>query len=115
MDSDHLASSYRMITEALDILEGDWRPVSTAPKGEPQLGKRGLYDALGGDPEAPAKRRAFLWILNLADGGHSLLDMAERSGLRFSVIADAADLLEASGLLTGREGDDDAASNPTRP
>jgi aminopeptidase-like protein len=99
----HLASSYRMIVEALDILERDWRPVSAAPKGEPQLGKRGLYDAVGGDPEAPAKRMAFLWILNLADGRHSLLDMAERAKLRFSVVADAADLLEKSGLLV-REG-----------
>ncbi len=42
---------------------------------------------------------AFLWILNLADGRHSLLDIAERAKLPFGTVADAARLLEASGLL----------------
>lgn len=96
---EHLASSYRWIVAALDVVERDWQPVNTAPKGEPQLGRRGLFDAVGGDPEAPAKHMAFLWILNLADGSHSLLDIAECSGLPFSVIADAAGMLKESGLL----------------
>ena len=36
---------------------------------------------------------ALLWVLNLSDGRHSLLDIAERSGLGFAAIADAADAL----------------------
>jgi aminopeptidase-like protein len=96
---EHLAGSYRMITAALDIVENDWRPLSTAPKCEPQLGRRGLYAALGGDKDGPAKSMAFLWILNLADGRHSLLDIAERAKLPFSVVAEATRLLEESGLL----------------
>ena len=36
---------------------------------------------------------ALLWVLNLADGRHSLLDIAERSGLRFARLAEAADRL----------------------
>ena len=43
---------------------------------------------------------AMLWVLNLSDGGHSLLDVAGRSGLPFAVVADAADALCAAGLLT---------------
>jgi aminopeptidase-like protein len=96
---EHLAASYRMIAAALDIVENDWRPRSTSPYGEPQLGRRGLYAAIGGDRDAPAKRMAFLWVLNLADGRHTLLDIAERAGLPFGVIADAARLLRDSGLL----------------
>jgi aminopeptidase-like protein len=96
---EHLAESYRMITAALDIVENDWRPLSTTPKCEPQLGRRGLYAALGGDKDGPAKSMAFLWILNLADGRHSLLDIAERAKLPFGVVAEAARLLEQSGLL----------------
>ena len=99
----HLASSYRMIADLLDLLERDWRPRSTCPKGEPQLGRRGLYHALGGDPNAAAKNMAMLWILNLADGRHTLLDIAERAGMPFAVIADTARLLEESGLLVGRD------------
>ncbi|MGH6944339.1 MAG: DUF4910 domain-containing protein [Geminicoccaceae bacterium] len=96
---EHLASSCRTIAAALDIVENDWRPRSTAPKCEPQLGRRGLYSALGGDKDGPAKSMAFLWILNLADGRHSLLDIAERANLPFGVVAEAARLLQESGLL----------------
>jgi aminopeptidase-like protein len=96
---EHLASSYRMIVAALDILEQDWLPRSTNPKCEPQLGRRGLYAALGGSTDGPAKSMAFLWILNLADGRHSLLDIAERADLSFGVVAEAAHLLREHGLL----------------
>ncbi|RCS22669.1 DUF4910 domain-containing protein [Phyllobacterium salinisoli] len=100
---EHLGTSYRIIMEAIDIVEGDWTTVSTNPKGEPQLGRRGLYAALGGDKAAAQAAMAMLWVLNLADGHHSLLAMAERSGLRFADLARAADLLYAHGLL--READ----------
>jgi aminopeptidase-like protein len=42
---------------------------------------------------------ARLWVLNLSDGEHSLLDVAERSGIPFSAISDAAELLYQNGLL----------------
>jgi aminopeptidase-like protein len=96
---EHLALSYRTILAAMDIVENDYRPKSTSPKCEPQLGRRGLYSAVGGDKEAPTKNMALLWVLNLADGAHSLLDIAERAGMPFGVIADAARLLRESGLL----------------
>jgi aminopeptidase-like protein len=97
--ADHLASSYRLIAGALDIVENDRRPTSTNPKCEPQLGRRGLYAALGGSKDGAAKSMAFLWILNLSDGRHSLLDIAERAELPFGVVAEAARLLQDSGLL----------------
>jgi aminopeptidase-like protein len=96
---EHLASSYRMIAAMIDIVENDCRPKTTSPKCEPQLGRRGLYSSLGGDRDGPAKSMAFLWILNLADGRHSLLDIAERAKLPFGVVAEAARLLRNSRLL----------------
>jgi aminopeptidase-like protein len=98
---EHLGASYRMIAEALNILEHDSRPRSTNPKGEPQLGRRGLYSAVGGDKETPRKNMALLWVMNLADGEHSLLDIAERSNMPFHVIQEAARLLRQNGLLLG--------------
>lgn len=43
---------------------------------------------------------ARLWVLNLSDGKHSLLDIAERSGILFSTISQAADLLCHKGVLS---------------
>ena len=51
--------------------------------------------------ETPANNMALLWVLNLADGAHSLLDMAERANMPFQVIADAARRLQTKGLLEG--------------
>ena len=40
-----------------------------------------------------------LWVLNLSDGDHSLLDIADRAGLPFEAIRAAKDDLVAAGLL----------------
>jgi aminopeptidase-like protein len=48
---------------------------------------------------------ARLWVLNLSDGKHSLLDIAERSGILFSAISEAANLLCQKGLLSVVPGD----------
>ena len=74
--------------------------INTAPKGEPQLGKRGLYAAIGGQKDVAARTMAMLWVLNLSDGAHSLLDIAERADLPFAIIRSTADLLQEKGLLT---------------
>ncbi len=93
-----LAGSFRACTSIFDVLETDARYVNLSPKGEPQLGRHGLYRAIGagGSPNAEL---ALLWVLNLSDGGHSLVDVAERSGLPFARLRDAAHVLEQHGLL----------------
>jgi len=90
---EHLAESFRACLAILDVLEHDRTYVNQNPKCEPQLGKYGLYRALG-DTEM-----AMLWVLNLSDGRRSLLDIAERAGLRFEVVRGAADLLRKHSLL----------------
>ena len=51
------------------------------------------------DKEGPVHEMAMRWLLNFSDGEHSLLDIAERSVQRFSVIKGAASRLEQAGLL----------------
>ena len=96
---EHLASSFRMMLDIVDALEADWVPLNLSPKGEPQLGRRGLYSATGGHTVTSDVTMGYLWVLNLADGEHSLLDIARRSGLSFRDIAHAAARLKESGLL----------------
>jgi aminopeptidase-like protein len=89
-----------LIVEALDILERDCKPINLSPKGEPQLGKRGLYSGFGRGIDAMSRNMAVLWVLNLSDGRHSLLDIAERADLPFDLVAVAASALEGHGLLS---------------
>ena len=96
---EHLQSSFRMIMDVIDILETDWTPLNLSPKGEPQLGRRGLYSATGGHKTTSDLTMAYLWVLNLADGGNTLLDIACRSGLPFRDISYAATRLRDCGLL----------------
>jgi aminopeptidase-like protein len=105
---EHLGASFRLIADALDLIEAERTVVSRNPKCEPQLGRRGLYAAIGGGPEAPAQTMAMLWVLSLADGAHSLLDMAERAGLPFADITRAAGLLEQHGLVSCEAGEPQA-------
>jgi aminopeptidase-like protein len=94
-----LAESLRICLEVVDVLEHDARYVNTNPKCEPQLGRRGLYRSLGGALDAASRELAMLWVLNLSDGESALLDIAERSGLRFEAIRAAAEALASHGLL----------------
>lgn len=98
-----LEDSFRILNRVIDILEEDWTPVNLFPKGEPQLGRRGLYAALGGGKAPGTTVMSLLWVLNLADGDHSLLSMAERSGLSFSELAAAARLLSEHGLVAAAQ------------
>ncbi|MBO3746976.1 DUF4910 domain-containing protein [Streptosporangiaceae bacterium NEAU-GS5] len=84
---------------ALQILESDRRLQNLSPYGEPQLGRRGLYGSLGGRSDTKQAQMAMLWVLNLSDGDHSLLDIAERSGLPFDAVAEAAVALQTAGLV----------------
>lgn len=97
---DALAASFRLLAGALSVLDGDARLAGSGVVGEPMLGRHGLYAPVGGNPVTPADTEALLWVLSLADGTHTLLDAAERSGLPFSALRHAADRLRAAGLVT---------------
>jgi aminopeptidase-like protein len=91
--ADRLADSFAACLAIIDVLEHDRTYVNQHPKCEPQLGRRGLYREIG------AEEMAILWVLNQSDGQHSLLDIAERSGLEFEPVRRAAALLARHNLL----------------
>jgi aminopeptidase-like protein len=94
-----LARSLRVCAGIVDVLENNQRYRNLNPYCEPQLGKRTLYRSTGGEAIG-VEINARLWVLNFSDGEHSLLDIADRSGMPFSAISAAAELLRESGLLS---------------
>jgi len=94
-----LADSFSKCLAVVNVLEGNRTYVNQYPKGEPQLGRRGLYRLMGGVADSGLDEMAVLWVLNLSDGTHSVLDIAERSGCGFDSIRRAADALIECGLL----------------
>ena len=94
-----LAGSLGLYLEVAAMLEANRTYRNLSPYGEPQLGRRGLYAATGGGGEGRERQLALLWVLNLADGGHDVLAIAERSGLPFARVEQAARDLAAAGLL----------------
>jgi len=94
-----MVDTLRRYLEVFEVLEGNGTWMNTEPFGEPQLGRRGLYASVGGKSHARAEQMAMLWVLNLSDGRHSLLDVADRSGMPFTQVRRAARALHDAGLL----------------
>ena len=94
-----LADSFQKAISVFFILENNRTYLNLNPKCEPQLGKRGLYRMMGGSSEENFNELAMLWVLNQSDGKNSLLDIAEKSGLKFSLIQNAANALQKADLL----------------
>lgn len=99
VSAEAMTDTLALCREAFGVLDGNRRYLNLSPYGEPQLGRRGLYDSLGGRSDAKQAQLAMLWVLSLADGEHDLLEVAERSGLPFPTVAGAADALHGAGLL----------------
>jgi aminopeptidase-like protein len=96
---EYLADSFFKYWAVMEILENNKKYFNQNPKCEPQLGRRGLYRLIGGQENVKLNELAMLWVLNLSDGSHSLLDIAERAGIKFDFIKKAADLLLQHDLL----------------
>ncbi|MCZ6800223.1 MAG: DUF4910 domain-containing protein [Nitrospirae bacterium] len=95
----YLEESFNYCLQAMTLLEKNKTFLSQNPKCEPQLGKRGLYKAIGGEADGAKKEMAMLWVLNLSDGQHSLLDIAERACIPFEIVHEAVEILCSHGLL----------------
>ena len=98
--ADAMEESLNTYIAVMDVLENNKTYINTSPKCEPQLGKRGLYDSTGGTHTNDKNfQMALLWVLNLSDGSHTLLDISERSEIQFSTIKQAAAALCGTDLL----------------
>lgn len=113
----NLVGTLQLYWACILMLERNATYRSLNPDGEAQLGRRGLYPQTGGalkqsaadQSTAAASRKglhqkqsdpvdAITWFLFLADGEHSLLEMAERSGVPFDQLYSIALELEKHGL-----------------
>ena len=100
-----LQQSWRACIHILDVLERNRCYRNLQPCGEPQLGRRGLFRSTGGYYDSvPERQLALLWILNQSDGATTLIDIAERAGLPFDLLAHAASDLQVAGLLEQTDG-----------
>jgi aminopeptidase-like protein len=96
---DSLADSLAKLRRIAAVIEGDRTLVNLSPHGEPQLGRRGLYDTIGGATDPHAAQLALLWVLNGSDGTRTLLEIADRAGMPFEAIEHAAQALLEHGLV----------------
>lgn len=98
-----LDQSLNRLLSIVRTLEDNHAYLNLNPKCEPQLGRRGLYRTMGGTCGSRFEE-SLVWVLNLSDGAHTLLDIAERSGLHFAELDQAAKALVQCNLLS-RQGD----------
>jgi aminopeptidase-like protein len=99
VNAENLSESFAMYADVIFALEHNEVYLNQNPKCEPQLGKRGLYSELGGNLNAKDLQLAMLWVLNMSDGKHSLLDIAAKAKLDFKIIHQAVERLEGAQLL----------------
>ncbi|MBL7498566.1 DUF4910 domain-containing protein [Frankia sp. CNm7] len=99
-----LAGSFAALTRIIEICDANafWR--NTSPYGEPQLGRRGLYRAIGATMNRQAVEMGLLWVLNLTDGTRDLLDIGARADIPFDSVLAAVDALAGVGLLAREAG-----------
>lgn len=96
---DYLGASFSIYQQIVEVLEQNKKYQNLNPKCEPQLGKRGLYDAVGGQSDQKNLQMAMLWMLNFSDGNHSILDIAEKSNLSVNVLFRTSQILVEHNLL----------------
>jgi aminopeptidase-like protein len=93
-----MAESVQMYFSVLKTLEANRTYKNLFPYGEPQLGKRGLYETLGRNT-IPELSSAVFWLLNYADGEHDLLWIAEKSGYSVELLHKAAQACLEANML----------------
>jgi aminopeptidase-like protein len=95
----YLADSLDKYLKTIFILENNMKYANLNPKGEPQLGRRGLYRILGSQKKITLNEEAIFWVLNFSDSKNDLLDISLRSGLKFEDVKNAAYALLEKDLL----------------
>ncbi|MCF6147977.1 MAG: DUF4910 domain-containing protein [Candidatus Kuenenia sp.] len=95
----NLSDSLLIVMSIMNVLENNKKFLNINPKCEPQLGKRGLYSKIGEQKTSKDFQLALLWVLNLSDNCHTLLDISEQSNLNFDLINDATNMLYEHALL----------------
>jgi aminopeptidase-like protein len=93
-----MAESVETYFKVMMALENNVFYKNLFPYGEPQLGKRGLYETLGRNT-IPELSSAVFWLLNFTDGEHDLLAIAEKSGFSIELLQQAVQACLDTGLI----------------
>lgn len=102
VSEESLGESLAALQRIVQVLDANRTFKNLLPNCEPQLGRRGLYSAMGG-MHIKAQEHAMLWVLNQSDGQNSILDIAKTSGLPFDILAEAASRLVDADLLAAAD------------
>jgi aminopeptidase-like protein len=94
-----LGESLLQLLRVIQVVEENGFYLNRNPKCEPQLGRRGLYQQIGGTKDLASKEMAMLWTLSMSDGKHDLLDIALHANLPFGQISQASAALLKAELL----------------
>lgn len=103
--SQNLSESLNITHEILRGFEMNGRRyIRSEPRGEPMLSKYDLYHRQHTHENVTKggiwdQRKVTLWILNLADGNHNLIDIAERAGASIAQVGELCHTLCHHGLL----------------
>lgn len=98
MSFEAMLGSVRAYESILDIIDGNGTWMNLSPHGEPQMGRRGLYPTVG-QVSLDDYVKALMWVLNLSDGDHDLIAIAERSRVPFGTLLSVVGALREKGLL----------------
>ncbi len=93
---EHAVNKY---LDIIELIERNDKYINLLPNCEPQLGKRGLYPTLGSQKITENFVDGMMWILNLADGKHDLIDISRRSGFDVKELYPIIDKLLESDIL----------------
>jgi aminopeptidase-like protein len=99
INKNSLHDSFEKYLNVILMLENNKIYRNLNPKCEPQLGRKGIYRLIGSQKNEDLDELSILWVLNMTDGVNSLLDISERSGIKFQQIQKAAQLLFDKKLL----------------
>lgn len=97
---DAMLGTIDMYFDVMQVHEWNRRYVNMSPYGEPQLGKRGLYPAIGGQKQRAEELSRRLHLLAWTDGTIDLVSIAEKAGEHALHFVPTIRELQAAGLLT---------------
>ena len=86
--------------KTLIVLDSNDYFINQSPYGEPMLGKRGLYSAIGGSKNLEIQQKSLLYLLTYSDGQHDLVDIANKMNISAYDILPFLDKLIEVNLLS---------------
>jgi aminopeptidase-like protein len=94
-----MEASVNKYFDVICMIENNDYYVNTMPFCEPQLGKRGLYPTLGSQKTTQDFVSAMMWILNLSDGNHDLINISRQSEIPFKTLIPVVNTLVSNGII----------------